>query len=594
MAPRSIFDASYDEILERQLEKLFSDADRSIAYRFFGIFVPYTRFLQPARPILSKPTRWLKWPAVTFGLLALLLVTTRILAAGTSVAHSRIEQTESETTTESKPVVQNVVLSTASPTPLDASIPTSPLPSSFPGPTLYPATLVTAPAQTRTPPLTSTPSARPNYGPTASLTPTIVAPPRPVISATTTPAPAYALGMGQIPTPAPLIPMPDHAINIVLLGSDQRPHETQWRTDVIIIVSVNPETPSVSMLTIPRDTWLYIPNWAYQRINLADTHGDQVGYPGGGPGLVKAVIEYNFGIHIDYYARVNFEGLMHIVDALEGIDVLLDCPVEDGFPDDPITEDPSVVTQISYPEPGLYHVDGKHALWLARSRYTTSEFARSRRQHRVLQAIWAKANELGFITRLPEVWEELVTAVETDLSLDDVVWLASIGLQLEPSQIYSGFIDGRYLSAWTSPGGANVLLPHTEKILKALGPLFNPYPLKAPQGFNQVEVWNGSGHSGWGLLAADKLLRNGFEITIIESIDELYEHSVILDFTTSAKGSPLPLLQYLFSANVAHVAAEEQAHAPFRLIVGADYQPCEWPAPAQWQPTPTPATSPEN
>ena len=74
--------------------------------------------------------------------------------------------------------------------------------------------------------------------------------------------------------------------------------------------SVNPNLPTVTMWSIPRDTWLYVPNWTYQRINLADTHGARVGYPGGGPGLVKATIEYNFGIHVDYYARVDFAGLM--------------------------------------------------------------------------------------------------------------------------------------------------------------------------------------------------------------------------------------------------------------------------------------------
>jgi LCP family protein required for cell wall assembly len=391
--------------------------------------------------------------------------------------------------------------------------------------------------------------------------------------------------------------MPDKAINIVLLGSDQRPYETSyWRTDVVIVVSINPDLPSVSMLSIPRDTWLYIPNWTYQRVNLADTHGAAVSYPGGGPGLVKAAIEYNFGIHIDYFARVDFAGLMHLVDTLGGVDVLLDCPVEDGFPDDPITEDPSVVTQISYPEPGLYHLDGKHALWLSRSRKTTSEFARSRRQHRILQAMWVKANQLGFITHLPELWQDLNATVETDLSLDNVLWLASLGLQLEPSQIRSDFIDGRYLTAWVTPGGANVLLPHTEDLLEALEPLFNPYPYKAPQGLSRIEVLNGSGRENWGLLAADKLLRNGFEIAEVRQTDKLYENSTILDFTSDPKGSPLPLLQRLFNADVVQPAdGELGSGTPFRLIVGADYEPCQWPTMARWSPTPTPAAAaPEN
>jgi LCP family protein required for cell wall assembly len=449
-------------------------------------------------------------------------------------------------------------------------------------------TLTDTPTATSTPTPTPTASSTPTQTPTPTETTTPV-PLRGVYPATATPALPEELELETIPTPVARVKVPTGAINIVLLGSDQRPDESSWRTDVVIVVSVNPNLPTVTMWSIPRDTWLYIPNWTYQRINLADTHGAAVGYPGGGPGLVKAAIEYNFGIHVDYYARVDFAGLMRIVDTLGGVDVLLDCPVADGFPDDPITEDPSVVTQIDYPVPGLYHLDGKHALWLARSRKTTSEFARSRRQHQILKGIWGKVNQLGLVTRIPELWEELTTTVQTDLSLDDMLWLASIGLNLDATRINSGFIDGSHLTAWTTPQGANVLLPHTEEILAELEPLFNPYPYQAPQGFNQIEVWNGSGTHDLGLLATDKLLSNGFIVTNFQGADRYYEQSMIVDFTATSKGSPLPLLQRLFDVPNANVISQPDPNSPvpFRLIVGASYQPCVRPRPPVW-PTPAP------
>lgn len=487
-----------------------------------------------------------------------------------------------------------VALPTTAPT-LTPSLPPTDTPTATPIPTDTPtatATPTDTPIPTRT--YTSIPTHTPTKTPTPSNTPTLV-PQRGIYPATATAALPEELELETIPTPVPRVKVPTGAINIVLLGSDQRPYERSWRTDVVIVVSINPNLPTVTLWSIPRDTWLYIPNWTYQRINLADTHGASAGYPGGGPGLVKATIEYNFGIHVDYFARVDFAGLIRIVDTLGGIDVLLDCPVEDGFPDDPITEDPSVVTQISYPEPGLYQIDGKHALWLARSRKTTSEFARSRRQHRILRAIWTKANQLGLVTRLPELWEELTATVQTDLSLDDMLWLASIGLQLDPTRINSGFIDGSYLTSWTTPRGANVLIPHTEAILEELEPLFNPYPYQAPQGFNQIEVWNGSGRRDWDLLAADKLLYNGFIVTHVQPADTYYEHSVIIDFTATSKGSPLPLLQRLFNVWGANVIAQPDPNSPvpFRLIVGADYQPCVRPRGPVWAtPTPIPPPTP--
>jgi LCP family protein required for cell wall assembly len=473
----------------------------------------------------------------------------------------------------------------------DASPSTStPLPSDTPTPTPT-STSTSTPTPTDTPTATPTPTNTPTQTPTPTDTTTPV-PLRGSYPATATPAQPQELDLEAIPTPVPLVKVPTGTINIVLLGSDKRPYENSWRTDVVIVVSVNPNIPTVTMWSIPRDTWLYIPNWTNQRINLADTHGAAVGYPGGGPGLVKATIEYNFGIHVDYFARVDFAGLMRIVDALGGVDILLDCPVEDGFPDDPISEDPSLVTQISYTEPGLYHIDGKHALWLSRSRKTTSEFARSRRQHRVLKGIYQKATQLGLITRLPELWEELNATVQTDLTLDNMVWLASVGMQLDSARIRSGFIDGSNLIAWTTPGGANVLLPRTEEIVAELEPLFNPYPYQAPQGFNLVEVWNGSGKRDWGVLAADKLLLNGFVLANDpnQPADTYYPGTVLIDFSTTGKGSPVSLLQRLFNISNANVISQPDPNSPisFRLIVGDEYRPCIPPRPAQWA-TPTPA-----
>jgi LCP family protein required for cell wall assembly len=610
-----------DEILEKQLEQLFSDA-------VLPVFTTVTTLhsTQPAKETRPKasPSRIVQvfdlyslkqgfrssWFSRSRWRTALLTIVTATITLTIVVLTSGLLLIKQGRTAQSDAIAapfRKEVLPAASRTAL-ATTPRAPLVAAValiatPGnaalirnasvinatPIAHSATPI---AEQATPTPTYVPATNTRTAAPVTPTPTL-SPARRVFTATITPVSAWNIGLKVIPTPVSSVPLPNQAINIVLLGSDQRPYETEWRTDVVIVVSVNPDVPSVSMLSIPRDTWLYIPNWTYQRINLADTHGTAVGYPGGGPGLVKATIEYNLGIHVDYYARVDFAGLMRIVDTLGGIDVLLECPVADGFPDDPITEDPSVVTQISYSEPGLFHLDGKHALWLARSRKTTSEFARSHRQHRILQGIWTRANELGFITRLPDLWEELTTAVQTDLSLDDVLWLASIGMQLEPSNIHSDFIDGRYLTAWVTPGGANVLLPHTEAILDALEQHFNPFPSKAPQGFSQVEVWNASGHDDWGLLAADRLVRSGFFATAIRQRDELYEKTTIFDYSHSTKGSPLPLLERLFTASSSHVSIEpgEESGVSFRLIIGADYQPCEWPTSAQWVPTPTPSST---
>ena len=209
--------------------------------------------------------------------------------------------------TQSPSLAQGAVVSDSSVVP--AETPTA-TPTATSTPTETP-TATPTPTSTATPTPTDTPTATPT--PTETTTPV---PMRGIYPMTATPVLPEAMELEAIPTPVPLVKVPTGTINIVLLGSDKRPYETSWRTDVVIVVSVNPNLPTVTMWSIPRDTWLYVPNWMYQRINLADTHGAAVGYPGGGPGLIKATIEYNFGIHVDYFARVDFAGLMRIVDTL--------------------------------------------------------------------------------------------------------------------------------------------------------------------------------------------------------------------------------------------------------------------------------------
>jgi hypothetical protein len=126
-----------------------------------------------------------------------------------------------------------------------------------------------------------------------------------------------------------------------------------------------------------------------------------------------------------------------------------------------------------------------------------------------------------------------------------------------------------------------------------LEPLFNPYPYQAPQGFNLVEIWNGAGKHDWAILATDKLLLNGFQVTGIQGADQYYEQSYIIDYTTSSKGSPLPLLQRLFNVPAANVTYQPDPNSPvpFRLVLGGSYQPCVRPRGPVW-PTPTPTPPP--
>ncbi len=466
--------------------------------------------------------------------------------------------------------------------------------TSTPAPTAT-STWTPTPRPTRTRLPTSTP--RPTETPTPTLTPLRLSP-RGLYPPTVTPNATLVISDTPVPEPAPLIEFPPDTINIVLLGSDKRPNSAGWRTDTIIVASINPNTPSVTMLSIPRDLWVYIPGWTFQRINLADVHGASTDFPGGGPGLVKQTIQYNLGVHVDYYVRVDFAGFMTIIDTLGGIDVVADCPLEDVFPDDPITEDPTITGTISIETPGVYHLDGKHALWYARSRYTSpgGDLDRNRRQHRVLRGIWNKVTELNLVARLPELWRELASTIETDLKWDDILWLASLVPRLDSSHIRSGFIEGEALQPWTTPAKASVYVPNVEKLLEQVQETFNPPGNIAPQAPVQVQVWNGTSNPDWDILATDRLQWAGYIVPSFRTADRQdYARTQIIDFTTTRKGSRLSALMTLFQVSPADVIAQPDPNSPvpYRVIVGANYNPCVRPARPRWPtPTPTPAPGP--
>jgi hypothetical protein len=291
---------------------------------------------------------------------------------------------------------------------------------------------------------------------------------------------------------------------------------------------------------------------------------------------------------------VDFAGFMKIVDTLGGVDVVANCPIEDVFPDNPITEDPTVTGTLSIKKPGIVHLDGKHALWYARSRETSSDWDRSLRQQRVLRAMWAKANQQGLIARLPELWSDLSSTVKTDLKLNDLIWLATIGARLDSTRIKSRTLDGNVLYHWTTPDtGAWVVSPIPDKLSPALEEIFSPPTNVAAQAQTQVEVWNGSPESAWGILAADRLEWEGYTVTAISPADRNdYAQTKIVDLTTTSKGSRRWALATIFHVNAANVIQQPNPSSPaqYRVTVGADYQPCVRPKlPSDGIPTSAPA-----
>ena len=323
------------------------------------------------------------------------------------------------------------------------------------------AILITAPANataTATPfqPLPPTPT----YLPTATpLPPTPLPPteaPKPRKDKVTNfPGPSEYSYL-PIPPPVDRIKQPDGQINILLMGSDQRRYSSGFRTDTLVLLTLNPESKTVSLTSFPRDLYVYIPGWRMERINTAHAHGDFE--------TTQMTFAYNLGVWPDHYILINFWSFERIIDELGGIDV----DVEKGLGDQRDRHG------YYYIPPGNTHMDGETALWYSRSRYTTNDFERNRRQQEVLQAMAERLISLDAIAKAGDLYDIYKENVTTDLKFSDIIPLLPFAAQLaDTSRINHYFIGSAQVTNWITPTGAQVLLPDRDAVLKVMRQALN-------------------------------------------------------------------------------------------------------------------------
>jgi len=471
--------------------------------------------------------------------------------------------------------------------------PTLSVPTSSPVPTSAPPTATFTPEPPTPVPPTST--STPTPVPSPSPEPTATFTPSPTATATETPAPtptmptpfvlgtpglisatATLTGATAIPTAVPRAEMAPDTINIAVLGSDRRPEWSEWHTDAVHIVSVQPHVPAVTVLSIPRDLYVYIPGFWMSRINFADVYGELYGYEGGGPALLQQTLLYNLGIPIDHYVRTDFDGFIGIIDALDGVDIPVHCRLADHWP----YPDENGEYPIKALEPGVHHLDGESALWYARSRMTTSVFSRERRQQQVLQAIWRRARGLELLPQVPELWETSRDMIVTDMTLEDIALLADVAFRLDERNVRFRNIGYEQVIPWTTPKGGSVFLPNWEKVGPVVSEALGPIPEgRLRRTLQTVDVWNGTHNAQWDQLAADRLVRQGFPVFIGKPDRRDYAQTILIDYTTTHKGSAVPYLQEMFGISSANVVSTPSPGMPvqYRLIIGADYKTCRSP-----------------
>jgi LCP family protein required for cell wall assembly len=251
------------------------------------------------------------------------------------------------------------------------------------------------------------------------------------------------------PSPTPTLAPITGAFTVLLLGSDD---DSKFSSDHVltqsmILVRVIPSTKQVTMLSIPRDLYVHLSPGGYGKIDGA--------YSYGGPGAAIATVEQDFGVHVDDYIWIGLLGLVKLIDAIGGIDVVTSHPVlDDYYPADIYSQFPYSYERVAVLG-GPQHLDGLHAMQYVRSRHgdLQSDFGRSQRQQEVLTAIRAKAKEVS-PEDLPALSRALSGELKTSIGLSRVAQLLPLAASLDnPDSIRQLFLLPPYTHGG-APGGS--------------------------------------------------------------------------------------------------------------------------------------------
>ncbi len=222
------------------------------------------------------------------------------------------------------------------------------------------------------------------------------------------------------PTPAPLCGGPA-IMTILAIGIDTLADNYIYGlADAIRIVRVDFVTPKVTVLSLPRDLWVEIPEISdhygitHGKLNQAYLYGTEgMGYydgPGEGPGLLAITLAHNFDLFVDHYSTVNMITMARIIDAIGGIDIYLEESVDDHLTDDKVDF-----------TAGHHHLTGEQTIFLSRIRQQDSDINRIDRQTQVIYAIQERIISPSILPKIPQLITSFHDSIITDLSPSDLV-----------------------------------------------------------------------------------------------------------------------------------------------------------------------------
>ena len=257
----------------------------------------------------------------------------------------------------------------------------------------------------------------------------------------------------------------NNRVNILVMGIDrsvERAESNSFRSDTIILVTVNFKTGDVDMITFPRDSYVKLYDKdgllideldPFNKINEAFSRGGMMKH-GGYQSEMNTVSRLIGGIPVSYYVSFDMNAVKEIVDAMGGVDYEVDI---------------DVYMNGRELHPGLQHLDGQAVLDYCRQRKGSSDTARADRQQRMLMAIFEQMKSTGQIANIPKIYKAVSDCIDTDLSFEQICSLSLIAVRMDSEQLNRHMVKGKFASLYQR----DVWLVDAEKLKTLIKDVFN-------------------------------------------------------------------------------------------------------------------------
>lgn len=421
----------------------------------------------------------------------------------------------------------------------------------------------------------------------------------PISGSTSSTNPATGTESATLGPDAPALNLPptwDGAsrVTILLMGIDTEPVTDSTgkispdrvgpaRSDTMILLTIDPQTKTAGMMSIPRDLWANIPGYGYAKINTAFYDGEAFKLPGGGPELAMRTVEQVIGVPIQYYAQMEFWAFTQLIDEIGKIRIL----VPKKIIIDPVGAGSDKIMLSA----GYHNLGGVEALAYVRQRHTTGgDVDRSQRQQDVIMAVRDKAmdpkNFTTMLVNAPNIYNSIQSGIRTNLTFNDIMRLGMLARDIPLENIKKGVIDYKMVlleNVVVNGQNESIFKPIPDKIRELRDEIFNSTGAVSPLAKGElldlakqenptIAIYNASSVQGLAQRTADYLKSLGLNVVSVDNASYLPGSTQII--THRDKLYTLKYFQSLFNLNASSQIANKfdpAAQADVDIIIADDW-----------------------